>query len=310
MVPRKLLALALFALLALTAGCSADGSLSMQPVDERGLAEQASNELSDDPQDRDAALVRAAIENGTATRVDERPPVDEPLPFRHDGRFYDVSYSEVGTERGYAVQVRIDFNASSVEGEVVEYGDLPAVDRRTLADTLERADRTEERLRPGYDEGVRDTYNESDAESSVFARTQEYDAVRYEGEVYPVDATTESETLTVYRYEAALVAESAEAYGATLRDEYAFELSGLSDAESDLLAEATNDTHYIEDSDNQAFASLVERFRSHETVTETEYDGRFVVRYDGQVYWATMSYGSYVEDDGGQANSGEETPPA
>jgi len=310
MVPRKLLAFTLLALLALTAGCSAEGSLTMRPVDgTSGLAAQASNDLADDPQDRDAALVRRAIENGTATAADDHPPVDEELPVRHDGRFYAVNYTESGTESGYDAEIQVDYNASTVEGDVVEFGDLPAVDRHRLADALPDSEVDEARLEPGYDVGISSTYTDAEAESSVLVTDQEYDAVRYEGKSYPLNVRAESTTLTVYRYEATLVADSPESYGQQLRDDYEFELSGLSDAERSVVDAALNDTNYIEDSDNQGFASLVDRFRAQDPVVETDYYGNYVVRYDGGLYWAEMDYGSYVEDDDEPSSGAEERPP-
>jgi hypothetical protein len=307
---RTVLALGLVALLAGLSGCSAAGSLSLTPVDDRALAEEASRPLpADAPPDADESVVRRAIENGTATAVGDYPPVDEQLPFRHEGRFYAVDYAENGTAPGYDVGIRIDFNASSVDGTVVDYGELPAVDRETLEFVLTQEPPDEERLEPGYDFGVGAIYTGSDAESSVLAPTQEYDAVRYEGEVYPIDVQAERETLTVYRYQASLVAESHEAYAESLRDRHEFELSGLSDAERTVVEDALNGTNYIEDSDNEAFDSLVDRFRAHEPVEETDYGGSYVVRYDGRLYWAEVDYGSYVTDDGGPTRPAETPPP-
>lgn len=296
---RLSLGLALVAVLAVTAGCSADGSLSMTPADDAALAEEASVEPPDEGDEErsdDAAVVRTAIANGTATVVDRRPPVSEALPFRHDEQFYAVDYTEAGTEPGHEVTVRVDYNASSAEGDVVDYADLPAVDRRLLADAFARTDLPEERLQPGYDFGVGGTYTEGEAETSAFVDGTAIDAISYEGEVYPVDVGVESTTLTVYRYEATLVAESPEAYGSDLRDDHGFTLSDLSDAEREIVESARNDTHYVEGTDDEGFASLVDRFRDRQAVTETEYRGSYVVRYDGQVYWVEMRYGQY--DDG------------
>jgi hypothetical protein len=99
---RKLLAFALVALLAATAGCSGEGSISMDPVDNNSLAEQASSDLDTLQPGQDRTLVRDAIRNGTATAVDDRPPVDQQT-FRYDGGFYDISYAAAGTQQGYAV---------------------------------------------------------------------------------------------------------------------------------------------------------------------------------------------------------------
>jgi hypothetical protein len=294
---RTALALALVALLAGLSGCSAEGSLSLTPVDDRALAEEASHALpTDAPSDEDERVVRRAVENGTATAVGADPPVNESLPFRHDGRFYAVGYAENGTEPGYDVGIRIDFNASSVDGAVVDYEELPVVDRDTLEFVLTQRPPDEDALEPGYDFGVGAVYTESDAESSVLVPTQEYDAVRYEGEIYPVDVEAERTELTVYRYEAELVAESHEVYADSLRERYEFELSGLSQGERDLVNGSLNGTYWVEDSDNEAFDALVDRFRAHEPVEETDYGGFYVVRYDGERYWAEIDYGSYVDE--------------
>lgn len=306
---RTALALALVALLAGLSGCSAAGSLSLSPVDDRALAEAASHPVpTDAPPDDDERVVQRAIENGTATAVGDDPPVDEQLPFRHDGRFYALDYAENGTAPGYDVGVRIDYNASSVDGAVVDYEDLPAVDREVLEFALTRARPDDERLEEGYDIGVGGIYTEGDAESSVLVPTQEYDAVRYEGEAYPIDVEAERTDLTVYRYEAELVAEDHETYADSLRNRHEFELSDLSDAERTVVEDALNGTNYIEDSDNEAFDSLVDRFRAQDPVEETDYGGSYVVRYDGELYWAEIDYGSYVTDDDGPTRP-EETPP-
>jgi hypothetical protein len=293
---RFVLGFALVALLAVTAGCSADGSLSMEPVDDRELAEEASIELPENADAGDEALVARAIENGTATAVGQRPPVVEQTPFRYGETFYTVNHTEVGTEPGHEVDVRIDFNASSVDGEVVDYEDLPSVDRRLLADALERSNLPENRLEPGYDFGVGGTYTEAESESSALVGERTVDAVRYEGETYPIEVDVEATTLTVYRYEATTVAESPESYASQLRERYAFTLSGLSEAERSVVSEARNGSFYAEDDDNEGFASLVSRFRDRRAVEETDYDGSYVVRYDGQLYWAEMNYGSYDEE--------------
>jgi hypothetical protein len=292
---RKLLGAGLLALLALTAGCSADGSLSMRPVDEGELAAQASAEL---PEDRvgDRAVAREAIVNGTATVVDERPPVDEQFPFRHRGKFYAVNYTESGTEPGWDVNVRIDYNASDIEGEVVAYEDLPEIDQRALASLVEHSDRFDEQLQPGYDFGAGETYDTEEANASALVGGQQYDALSYDGETYPISVTVEETTLTVYRYEATVVANSSGTYARQLRERHEFELTNLSDAERGVVDDALNDTTYMESADNEGFASLVDRFRAQRSVSETEYRGSYVVRYEGQLYWAEMSYGSYVDD--------------
>lgn len=303
-------AVALLAVLLALAGCAhPSGSISMRAVDDAGLAEEASREVPD-PEDRrpgrDTGVVERAIESGSATTVGLRPPVESGLPFRHGGRFYNLSGSVVETTPGYRAGIEIDYNASSVEGNVVDYEDLPAVDRQRLAPLVNSP---REGRKPGYDIGVGVTYSESEAESSVLVPDQQYDAVRYQGETYPIGVEEpERVELKRYRYEATVVAETPGAYGSYLREEYEFRLSGLSDAERTVVEEALNSTYYADSTDDEGFAALVERFQDRRAVTADEFRGSFVVRYDGRLYWVEMDYGAFVTDDDAVTQP-EETPP-
>jgi hypothetical protein len=294
---RKVLAFALVALLAAAAGCSGEGSLRMDPVDDDSLADQASSDLDTLQPGQDRELVRDAIQNGTTTAVDDRPPVDQQQIFSYEGAFYDISYTEAGTQQGYVAELRVDYNASTVEGEVIDYADLSAVDQRAVDPLLDRPEPPEEALEPGYEFEVVGTYTENQTDSSVLVPEQEYDAVRYEGETYPVGVEAFAETLTVYQYNSTVVAENAAEYATELREQYEFELSGLSENERSVVEDALNDTNYIDDSDNSGFDSLVERFQSHQAVEETDDTGKYIVRYDGQVHWVEVDYGSYLDDE-------------
>jgi hypothetical protein len=307
---RLLSTLVLFALLAVLGGCAhPSGMLSMQPVEDADLAEEGSRALPETDDTRpgfDSGVARRAVENGSATATAPRPPVEPGLPFRHDGRFYNLSYTVTGTTPGYSTGIEIDYNASSVEGSVIAYEDLPAVDRERVEPLVTNP---RERREPGYDFGVGVVYTEREAESSVLVTEQEYDAIRYRGETYPIRIEEpEQVEFDTYRYEATVVADSAETYGSFLREEYAFTLSGLSDAEQSVVDEAANGTYYAGSSDEQGFASLVERFRSRRAVESDEYGGSWVVRYDGQLYWAEMDYGAFAGDDD-TVTRPEETPP-
>jgi len=294
---RTLLGFVLVAVLAATAGCSGEGSISMDPVNDSSLAEQASDDLTTISPGQDRALVGDVIENGTGTAVDVRPPVDRQAPFASGGSFYDISYTEAGTQQGYAVELLVDYNGSADGGEVVDYDDLSAVDRTAVEGVLAMPDPPEERLEPGFDAGTTAVYTENQANASVLTTDQTYDAVRYEGETYPVGVQTTPETLTVYEYESTAVAESPGEYASMVREQYEFELSGLSEAERNVLEDAVGDTNYIDESDNDGFDALVDRFRTHRAFEEDGNVGEYVVRYDGQVYWTEVNYGSYLDED-------------
>lgn len=292
---RLLLGLAGVVLLAGLGGCSAAGSLSMEPVTDAELAERASLELpTGERPGPDRAVARRAVANGTAETVATRPPVEGDRVYRANGSFYRLSVTVVGTEPGQAVGYLLDGNVSAADAEregwtVVALEDLPAADREALGPLLERTPPDSDRERVG----VRQVYRADEIGDSRLA-SGTVDAVRYRGELYRVTVTErEDQQLQVYRYEATTVAESAAAYGQQLREGYAFELSGLSEGEQRIVEAAIDGSYYAETDDDQAFAALVDRFRAHEGVVEDEYGGSYVVRYEGQLYWVRLDHSGF-----------------
>lgn len=290
---RRALAVWGLLVLAVLAGCSAAGSLDLQrTTDDADLASQVSRStaLPEEGPTHERKLVREAIGNGSATASGRAPPVEQGLPFAHEGRYYDLSWTVTDRQPGTAVDVAIDYNGTAPDDATVAYESLSARDRETLDRLLPPpTDRRDE----GYDFGVHVTYNATERNRSVLL-SGEYDAVRYEGETYPVDVgDTERVTTETYRYTATVVANSSAEYASQLREEYLFALSGLSDKERQVVEEAIDDTYYAEDTDDEAFRSVLETFRRHEPVRESEYDGMWLVRYDGEVYLADLSYGGF-----------------
>lgn len=290
---RRALAVGGLLVLAVLAGCSAAGSLDLQrATDDAELASQVSRStaLPEEGPTHERKLVREAIENGSATASGRAPPVEQGLPFAHEGRYYDLSWTVTDRQPGTAVDVAIDYNGTAPDDATVAYESLSARDRETLDRLLPpRTDRREE----GYDFGVHVTYNATERNRSVLL-SGEYDAVRYEGETYPVDVgDTEQVTTETYRYTATVVANSSGEYASQLREEYLFALSGLSERERAVVEEAVDDTYYAEDTDDEAFRSVLETFQRHEAIRQGEYRGTWLVRYDGEVYLAELSYGGF-----------------
>ena len=292
---RTLVALGLVALLAATAGCSTQGSLGMEPADNETLVEAASFDDERLEPWTERALLDRVLANGTATAAGTEPPLDRDRSVRRDGGFYNVSHTATGTRPGYEVTIPVDYNASSVSGAVAAFQDLPAVDRTALEPLLSRPELLDGRLEPGYDLAIQTAYTESEAGESALVPNRTYDAVRYEGETYPVGTEATAERLTVYRYESALVAETVADYAAVLRDRHAFALSNLSADERDIVEAALDDTNRIDDDDSEAFESLVDRFRDYRPLADDGDRGTFVVRYDGQLYVAELDFGSYAD---------------
>jgi predicted small lipoprotein YifL len=297
MARRALAALGLLALVAL-AGCSATGSLSMQPADDAEIAAAASRPaVVDSPAPDDRVVVRDAIKNGSGTATATDPPVQRGLPFTYEGRYYEVDWNVTGTEPGTAFVVGIDLNGTAPADETVAFEELSERDKRLLGDLLRTTIERDPQLRPGPEVGLPEEYTMAETNESVLL-SDEYSAVRYNGTVYPFELEErERITLTRYRYTASRVADSTTAYAQQLRDEHLFRLSGLSEAERSVVKEAIDDVYYAEDTDDEAFRSVMDRFSAESAIEADGYDGTWLVRYDGQVYVAELSYGGFDQDD-------------
>lgn len=305
----RLLPLLGLLLLVFLAGCSAAGSMTMDPVTDDEIAERASRGF--DPADRtdldaEARMLVDAFENGSGTIEAQSPPVRDGLPFAYDGAYYDLSWGVVDERTATSVSLVVDYNATDPEGRRIAYEDLPAADRRALSSLIPPEERHAE---SGEALGAVSTYDDSEVESSVFVPEPRYDVVVYEGEAYPVrlDDTREV-TIETYRYTAEAVADSTDEYARDLKEEYLFTLSGLTDEERSVVETALEEGYYAEDRDDAAFRSVVERFTRHQAIEPGDTYGDWLVRYDGETYWAHLEYGGIaMGDSSARRDSGAET---
>lgn len=292
------------------AGCGQPaGSLSMEPVNDSELADNASTRVSADEladpenHDRGTRILRQAVENESAMVAATEPPhrANETV-YRTDDRFFTLSYTAVNTTTGRQVTYRLDRNVTTDEVDqngwtVADYDALPPVDRAALhapvsalsSDTLDDEDIPPE----GFEEER--IYSPTELDRSAIADGQ-YDVVRHEDTLIELDVVSgESLPLTVYRYQPKPVATGAGTYAACLRDAYTFELSGLDSETRAVVAEATDGTYRTENTSDQAFRSLLDRFHSRRAISADTSSGSWLVRYDGRLYWADLRYAHFDE---------------
>jgi hypothetical protein len=85
--------------------------------------------------------------------------------------------------------------------------------------------------------------------------------------------------------------------GSAVYDASEADRSLLATDEREVVAGAIEGSYHAESSDDAAFRSIVERFRRHGAVRSDEYRGEYVVRYRGELYWAELRYGEFVEGE-------------
>jgi len=288
----RLLGLAALALLVALAGCGGPAaSLSMTELSDRELADRSSIDTTDLSHDSRSVAV-GAVENGSTNASGQRPPFDPALPVRHEGRYYNVSDTVVGSRQATRYDIEVTVASANATGETVAYEDLPAVDRRVLAGPLARP--IDEDDSPTV--GVSRAYTAAEVNESRLVPDPEFDYVTDDGERYRVAVTgSRPDTVETYLYTATEVAETHGAYADYLRDRYLFSFTDLSAEERDVVEEAVDGEYQNDDELTPAFRSLVDRFRAHRGVTEDEfedgdyYGGQYLVEYEGTVYWAQLT---------------------
>lgn len=300
MQTRPLLIAAATVCLVALAGCSQPaGSLSMDPVNDTELADRGSStvprdQLSDlrDRGPQPHVLGRAARNESATVAAAEPPHEANETVYRTGDRFYTLSYTTQGTTTGRQVTYRFDGNVTTDEADrnewaVIKYDDLPPVDRALVEPPASYITTAEDERSVAKE---RRTYGPTEFNQSVIADGS-YDAIRYDGTLIELDITSsEPRSLTVYRYRPETVATTADTYAACLRNEYAFELDGLDPEARDVVAEATDGTYRAENTSDQAFRSLLDRFHGHTAVTANAGSGSWLARYEGRLYWVDFRY--------------------
>jgi predicted small lipoprotein YifL len=292
---RTRLALAFVALAALVAlsGCSAAGSLSLDPMEtDAQIGEEATRDLSrvggSDVEGNETreALARLTTEESVVIDTRTRPPADPERPVLIDGRVYDLNWTITEEREVPSATLEVDYNATDTDAETVRFAELPRADRRALDGLLRETERRVE----GPEIGGSATYERP--EESVLLGTETL--VVRDGQAYLVTAERDgTRTVSDYRYTATRLGSAAE-YGASLRSEYAFDLGTVSDGERSILRKATGDTYYAESDADEAFGRLAERFRAEAGIVERDVSGEWLVRWDGQLYYVDLRYGGFV----------------
>jgi hypothetical protein len=265
-------------------------SLSMEAVEDADVARKVTHhEMSDE----ERQLLDRVVEAGSLeVGWHQTSPLHTAVPTLHGGAVYRLSERVVDTRPAVEYGVKVDVPQETPdEAATVQFADLPAADQAVFE-------------RPGLaggdliGVGTVVTYTPGEEAASVLVPDPEYDYVDWaDGGTaeWVVDDRWETEQHR-YRLSADRVA-SAAAYGRQVRENYGFDLSGLSDAEGDVVETAIAEEHGYavpaEETPSPAVDALVDRFREREEVAANRdpgpgVSGTYVVRYETSVYWTRL----------------------
>jgi hypothetical protein len=241
--------------------------------------------MSPGPESAEYTVASEAIENGSATRRGRNELFDQIDTVRIDETFYEVSETPLESNEVTVYEVRIDFDPADSTAEIGEiaYEELPAVDRQRL-DPIISDDNPPSG--DGYDVGIGYGTAAEVGDGSVFVPERQYDIIVHDGDRYRVTVSTRTTTETKYRYEATEVASGVDSFADQIRDQYLFTLTGLSEAEREVVEEAIDGGYF---QDDEAFRSVTDRIREHEGIEVTDSYGTWLLAYE------QVEYLTYVE---------------
>lgn len=257
--------------------------LDMDDATAADIANQVS--ISPEPGSAEYTVVSAAIENGSSTRRGRSELFDRTDTVRIGDSFYEVSETPLESSEVTVYEVRIDFDPADSTAEIGEiaYEELPAADRQRL-DPIISDDNPPSG--DGYDVGIGYGTTQEVGDGSVFVPEQQYDIIVHNGDRYRVGVSTRTTTETEYRYEATAVTSGVDSFADRVRDQYLFTLTGLSEAEREVVEEAIDGGYF---QDDEAFRSVTNRIREHEGLDVTDSYGTWLLEYE------QVEYLTYVE---------------
>lgn len=271
-------------LTATIAGCSASyhrslGFYSADGGDVTGAVR------GDAPRPQDVPIVDRTVRDGSTTAVVLDSELRDGKYLRGpDGAFHRLVVRTVAEERRRVLEVHLENDQTIDRTTARRAGDLPTVDRRIVreafleeglgAGDVQRFDRLPHLVRRVLDDDQRAASELADGR---------VEALLYRGRTYTVDVEWDRESVAVRWFQATQVAPDQKSFLAKLREQYRFELSGLSAAERDLVGSAVDERLGREDADGDAFDAVVERLQAHESLPEIS---EWLVRHDGVEYLA------------------------
>lgn len=248
---------------------------------DEATADDIANEASTlaDSGSEEYTVITSALENGSSTRRGRYALFDHADFLRVDDAFYDVSETrlESGDVTVYEVLVDFDPDDSTPERGEIEYEDLPETDRQRLDSIISDDPPGQD----GPDIAVDYGSAEEVGNESVFVPERQYDILVHDGDRYRIAVNSRTAPEGTYRYEVTEIAAGVEQFAQQIRAQFLFTLSGLSDAEREVVETAIEDGYF---EDSEAFRSVIDRIREHAGLDVADSDGTWLLEYDGTEY--------------------------
>lgn len=277
-------------------GTPPTAKLTLNAVTDVEIARRATYRIDLEHRSTQRDIAVATITDGPETVTAVNPPVPENRPIVYDGAVFELSYEKTSMAAASEFRLTLSSVESSTEANrTVEFRELPAVDRTKLQEY------GWEDGGPFESAGVPIVYTDEEIADSALVPDPEYDVIEWEtGHRARITVERSDDTeRNVYKYTARKIHKSAQEFGGNIRKQHRIVLDGLPSEQRTIISQAIENNHgYKVTADElpEAFSQLLERFppskkipRTYgETPTESSVSGSYVVRYEGDVYWAEL----------------------
>ena len=276
-------------------GYQATATMNMSPITDTEITNRFVYRMDDGPE-RKRRLVERIVTNGSATVKAGEPPIKNTGRVSNNGTIYAVSYERGGEETA----IRYHVTTSSVEDkisddETVAFEELPAVDREKVNQQM-------------IGTGTQFTYSREERDRSALVPSPDKPIIVWDSGERARFTVRESETIVVqatYHYTAETVTGVAE-FGTEFRQQHGWKLTGLSEAERDIVDQAISkeDGYSVapreaepEATPSKALERLIERFRQHiekgfaprGRQNPSGVQGWYLNRYDEKTHWTKLT---------------------
>lgn len=252
--------------------------LDMDAATADDIADEVS--MTAEPGSEEYNLVTSARENGSARRNGQYELFDRTSTVQIGDTFYEVSETRLRSSEVSVYEVLVDFNPDDSTPELgeIEYDNLPEVDRQRLDSVLsEETPPDQDRYDIGVDYGTA----EEVGNNSVFVPERQYDIVVHGENRYRVAVNSRTAAEAEYRYNVTEIAPDVNTFVDQIREQYLFTLTDLSEAEQEVVEEATDGGYF---GDDDAFQSLIDRLQEHEALDVTDSYGTWLLEYESSEY--------------------------
>lgn len=240
--------------------------------------------LDDRLRDDDRAIGAETVENdGTRRTTYAQVPFRDPTLFPHDGAFYRISRETAESVDVPAFELGAEWEEgqSAPSGtEVVQFADLPENDRRAFQ--LAMPEEKEGQFPEGFSVGRYPApYPDGGEGSRLIGETT---WVEWEGRTVRVEIAGEQAGTTervTYAFAAERIADDAAGFRAFLADTYLVDLSGVSEAQLEILRSARDGGYEACLPASDALAALLDRLDDTEKLP-SPYSNDWYVAFEGE----------------------------